>query len=188
MSGEVIQFSTVPRRSNKIQTGTRVGEDIGDNLPAEAVFGRRGRPLPEPLTDTCKNQRLRDARKDAWFHARHTTDYWHARMKWYRALSCAQDYGVGDSTSFPLIDYREPCSFVDKWRAALVKQLLTPAPDVGAVTWKRTQLAGEQYVHVGVKRERIKLAIAADAEWLAAHPTRRSIAASRQSAEPEHDQ
>ena len=74
---------------------------------------------------------------------------------------------------------------VELWRAALVKQLLTPAPDISAVTWKRAQLPGKQYAHVGVKRERIELAIAADAEWLAAHPTRRSIAAPRQSAEPE---
>jgi hypothetical protein len=47
------------------------------------------------------------------------------------------------------------------------------------VTWKRTQLADEQYKHVGVKRERIEYAITADAEWLAAHPTKRSIAATR---------
>jgi hypothetical protein len=183
MSAEIFQFSTAPRRSEKIKTSTRVGEDIGDNLPAEVVLGRRGRPLPEPLTDTCKNQRLRDARKDAWFHARQTTDYWRARMKWQNALSWAQRNGIGDSASFPLVDHRH--SFVDKWREALVKQLLTPAPDVGAVTWKRAQLAAKQYVHVGVRRERIEQAIAADAEWLAAHPTRRSIAASRQSAEPE---
>jgi hypothetical protein len=188
MSAEIFQFSTAPRRSEKIKTSTRVGEDIGDNLPAEAVFSRRGRPLPEPLTDTCKNQRLRDARKGAWNHARFTAEYWRARMNWHSALSCAQDHGIGDSASFPLVDYRERYSFVDKWRTALVKQLLAPAPDVSAVTWKRTQLAGEQYVQVGVKRERIEQAIAADAEWLAAHPTRRSIAASRQSADPEVQQ
>jgi hypothetical protein len=64
-------------------------------------------------------------------------------------------------------------------RAALMKQLLTPAPDLGAVTWKRARLADEQYKHVGVTRERIEYAIAADAEWLAAHPTKRSIAATR---------
>jgi hypothetical protein len=186
MSAEIFQFSTAPRRSAKIKTSTRVGEDIGDNLPAEITLGRTGRPLAEPLTDTCRNQRLRDARKDAWNDARHTTDYWRARLKWHSALSIAQHWGIGDSTSFPLADdHEERYSLVDKWRAALVKQLLTPAPDVGAVTWKRTQLAAERYTYVGVKRERIEYAIAADAEWLAAHPTKRSIAASRQSAEPE---
>jgi hypothetical protein len=67
MSGEIIQFSTAPRRTQKIQTSTRIGEEIGNNLPAE--FFRRARPLPEPTTDTCRNQRLRDARKDAWWTA-----------------------------------------------------------------------------------------------------------------------
>ena len=87
-----------------------------------------------------------------------------------------------------MLHYKEHWRLVELWRAALVKQLLTPAPDLGAVTWKRTQLADEQYKHVGVKRERIELAIAADAEWLAAHPTKRSIAASRQSSTPERDE
>jgi hypothetical protein len=187
MSCEIIQFSTAPR-SEKIKTSTRVGEDIGDNLPAEITLGRTGRPLPEPLTETCRNQRLRDARKDAWNHARHTTDYWRARMKWHSALSCAQRYGIGDSASFTSADYPERYSFVDMWRAALVKQLLTPAPDVAAVTWKRTQLADGQYEHAGVKRERIEHAIATDAEWLAAHPTKRSIAASRHSSKPEQEE
>jgi hypothetical protein len=180
MSCEIIQFSTArlsAKRVDEIEASTR----------AIVAVGGRDRPLPEPLTDTCKNQRLRDARKDAWNHARHTTDYWRARMKWHHKLEAAQKYGIGDSASFPLVDYPERYSFVGKWREALVKQLLTPAPDVGAVTWKRTQLAGEEYTHVGAGRERIELAIAADAKWLAAHQTRRSIAASRQSAEPEQE-
>ena len=137
------------------------------------------------LTETAKNSRLRDARKTAWNHACHTTDYWRARMKWHGALSWAQNYGIGDSGSFPPADDGGRYSFVDEWRAALVKQLLTPAPDVSAVIWKRTQLAGEQYAYVGVKRERIERAIADDVAFLEAHPTRRSIAGSRQSSKPE---
>jgi hypothetical protein len=188
MSAEIFQFSTAPRRSVKIKTSTRVGEDIGDNLPAEVVLGRCGRPLPEPLTDTCKNQRLRDARK-----SRVERRAPHRRLlaradEVARRASCAQTWHVADTNTHAKSDHKERWMLVDLWRAALVKRLLTPAPDVGAVTWKWAQLAGEQYKHVGVKRERIELAIAADAEWLAAHPTRRSIAASRQSAEPEAEQ
>jgi hypothetical protein len=126
MSAEIFQFATAPKRAAKNMTSTRVG-DIGDNLPAEVVLGRRGRPLPEPLTKTCKNQRLRDARKDAWNHARRTTNYWHARREWHDALSVAQSYGIGDSPSFPPVDSPERCSFVGKWREAPVKQFLTPA-------------------------------------------------------------
>ena len=66
------------------------------------------------------------------------------------------------------------------WREALVKQMLTPAPDVAAINWKRTQIRAAQYRHIGVKSERLQRAIDADVEWLEAHPTRKSIAASRQ--------
>jgi hypothetical protein len=66
-----------------------------------------------------------------------------------------------------------------------VKQLLTPAPDIGAVTWKRAQLRAENYRYSDVKPERIERAIADDVAFLAAHPTRRSVAASRQSSKPE---
>jgi len=42
MSAEIFQFSTAPRRLEKIKTSTRVGEDIGDNLPAEIEFRSPG--------------------------------------------------------------------------------------------------------------------------------------------------
>ncbi|MGY2903669.1 hypothetical protein [Bradyrhizobium sp. URHC0002] len=58
---------------------------------------------------------------------------------------------------------------VDLWRAALVAQMLPPAFDVAGAASSRT-----------VKPERLQRAIEADIEWLEAHPTRKSIAASRQ--------
>ena len=42
------------------------------------------------------------------------------------------------------------------------------------------QMRGRQLRHTGVKPERLQYAIDADVEWLEAHPTRKSIAASRQ--------
>ena len=42
-----------------------------------------------------------------------------------------------------------------------------------AITWKRAQLKGRGFHYVPVKKERVERAIAADAEFLAAHPTRR---------------
>jgi hypothetical protein len=187
MSAEIFQFSTAPRRSVKIKTSTRVGEDIGDNLPAEVVLGRCGRPLPEPLTDLQEPTSPRCPQSRVERRAPHRRLLARADEVARRA-SCAQTWHVADTNTHAKSDHKERWMLVDLWRAALVKRLLTPAPDVGAVTWKWPQLAGEQYKHVGVKRERIELAIAADAEWLAAHPTRRSIAASRQSAEPEAEQ
>jgi hypothetical protein len=60
---------------------------------------------------------------------------------------------------------------VDRWREALVKQLLTPAPDLMSVTWKKAALAQGQYRYVGVSDQRIERAIA-DLAFLTAHPAR----------------
>jgi hypothetical protein len=113
------------------------------------------------------------------------TSYWRARLNWHFALGFAQDCGIADADRFPPAENESRLSLVDTWRAALVKQLLTPAPDIGAVAWKRAQLRAENYRYSDVKPERIERAIADDVAFLEAHPTRRSIAASRQSSGPE---
>jgi hypothetical protein len=69
-------------------------------------------------------------------------------------------------------DHRMP--MVAKWRAALVKQLLTPAPTTAAVSWKQAALARGEYRYTGVKPELIECAIANDLAFLAAHPVCRS--------------
>ncbi|HWX13299.1 MAG TPA: hypothetical protein VNY06_00220 [Methylocella sp.] len=83
------------------------------------------------MTETCKNQRLRDARRDVWRHASALTSYWRARLDWHTALSCAQDRGIADADRLPPADNESRMALVDTWRAALVKQLPTPAPDAG---------------------------------------------------------
>jgi len=60
---------------------------------------------------------------------------------------------------------------VDRYRDALNKQLLTPAPDVASVNWKRRELKS-----YGVKKEIVEKAIADDIAILDAHPTRNSRA------------
>jgi hypothetical protein len=61
---------------------------------------------------------------------------------------------------------------IGRYREALVKQLLTPAPDLRSVTWKQAALASRQFRHTSVKSERIERAIAEDLAFLAAHPIR----------------
>jgi hypothetical protein len=114
------------------------------------------------------------------------TDYWRARLNWSSALPTAQQYNVADANSYPKCDDygKDRILLVDLWRTALVKQMLTPAPDVAAIAWKRAQLRAENYLYTPVKPERLQRAIDADVEWLAAQPTRKSIAAARQSSKP----
>jgi hypothetical protein len=131
---------------------------------------------PETLTTTCKNQRMRLSRRDAWWAAERLTRYWRARLDWWSALSLAQTYNVADANSYPkchedgLSDDR--LSLVDLWRTALMKQMLTPAPDMAAVNWKRVQLRGGVHRHTAVKPEKLERAIEADVQWLNDHPMR----------------
>jgi hypothetical protein len=134
---------------------------------------------PETLTATCRNQRMRLSRRDACWATRDLTAYWRARLDWHSALSHAQCHGIADANSFPKCDEgKDRFALVDLWRAALVKQMLTPAPDVAAIAWKRAQIRAENFRYADVKPERLQHAIDADVEWLKAHPTKKSIAAS----------
>ena len=183
----VIQFSTSrlsAKRTAEIEVSAGAIIASVHQIPTEPILSRRGRPLPEPRTESCRNQRLRLKRRNAWRAAHRLTAYWRARLDWQRALSTAQDHDVGDAKSFPPCDDSGSSRIVlvDLWRAALVAQMLTPAFDVAGVNWKRSQLRAVQYRYCAekVKSERLQHAIEADIEWLEAHPTRKSVAASRQ--------
>ncbi len=126
------------------------------------------------LSTTCKNSRLRQARKDAWNRASRTTSYWRARLNWHNELGCAQEWGLADSGCFPPASEEDRFSLVETWRAAVVRQLLTPAPNVADVAWKRAKLGGHDFPYLPVKPERVERVIADDEAFLAAHPVRRS--------------
>jgi hypothetical protein len=172
MSAEIFQFSTALRRSKKIKTSTRVGEDIDDNLPAEVTCGRASRPLLPHATETAKNLRIRIARRDVWRQAERTRRYWLARADWVDALGTAQRWKVADSAS--LAENGDRITLIRMWREALVEQLLTPAPDMGAVAWKRTTLKTDKFKQLPITMAQAEQAIAVDVAFLAAHPTRRS--------------
>jgi hypothetical protein len=106
-------------------------------------------------------------------------------MDWESALGLAQEHNIADANSFPKIAHGELYTssrlvLVELWRTALVAQMLTPAPNVEAITWKRSQLRDRQWHHIGIKDDPILKAITNDEAWLAAHPSRKSPAASRQ--------
>jgi len=174
---EIFQFSTAPRRS--IKTSTRVGEDIGDNLPAEMEFrspGWKARKAEKAANRsvTAINSDLRKERRDVWRAAEALTRYWRARFEFEQVSSTS---GLADSPEGRKF-YQErapgPFDSVAKWREALIAQLLTPAPDTGAITWKRATFAAGQHKHTDTKPARIERAIADDEAWLAAHPTKRT--------------
>jgi hypothetical protein len=126
------------------------------------------------LSFTAANGIIRKERYEVWRAAEAAVDYWRARMKFHSALSSAQQHDLPEGRSHPPVQEGEWGSIVDKWRMALVQQLLTPAPTAGAIAWKKAALIQEQFKYVGVKPERIERAIADDVAFLAAHPVRQS--------------
>jgi hypothetical protein len=177
MSAEIFQFSTAPRRS--IKTSTRVGEDIGDNLPAEIDLRSPGwkarqaeRAANRPAT--AINSDLRKERRTAWRAAEAATRYWRVRLEFEDAISCAQSHDISEGRLQPAVDRDRRRSIVGTYREAEVRQLLTPAWDANSVKWKEATFAKGQHKYTDVNPKQIERAIAADVAWLAGHPTKKS--------------
>lgn len=137
-------------------------------MPVKFDMAPRRHPR-EVQTATAKNGRLGEQRRNAWRVADAATRYWRTLIDFDDACGFAQRHGIRESFAHSPGD--RGCN-VRQWREALVKQLLTPAPDAGSIEWKRRTFASGQHRHISMKPERIERVIAADVEWLAAHPTR----------------
>jgi hypothetical protein len=175
MSCEIIQFSTAARNSPKRRKPIvrAAGTSRMSRVELEQEPERPARDEGK-LTVTCQNGRLRDERHEAWRMAEAATRYWRTRMDFEDAVSWAQRMGTPESRSHPAVNEDGPMPMVGRYRAALVKQLLTPAWDVASVKWKQMALARGDHRYTDVKSERIERAIADDLAFLAAHPVRRS--------------
>jgi hypothetical protein len=182
MNCEIIEFSSfaAARTAEKATKAGRARSHRQARADKRAAKLLEVTTAPENFSETCRNHRMRQSRRDAWWAADRLTDYWRARFKWQYALEVAQQYGVADSASLPSAKDENRFGLVDRWRDAIVQQILTPAPDQGHVNWKRAQLRSGEHAYTKVKPERLQQAIDADVEWLAAHPSRKSIAATRQ--------
>ncbi|RUU59941.1 hypothetical protein [Mesorhizobium sp. M2C.T.Ca.TU.002.02.1.1] len=125
-------------------------------------------PLPRAaLVDTAYNSAMRQARQRAWREAKRTT----------LAYGCACDLALWfdhrpikglEALHEHLGGNEKRANLVNERRRLTALQILTPAPDKGAVKWKRFA-AKDRYLPIS--HEQIEAAIAADEAWLAAHPT-----------------
>ena len=176
MSCEIIQFSTAAQaaRTATHQPAAAEVTATGARVLTPRQLRRAGKPeLPPPATETAKNARIRTERNDAWWLAERTAEYWQARYKWRNALATAQRWGIADAQSFPSAD-ESWSGQVDKWRETVAKQLITPAPTLAAVAWKRAKIKSDEFKWLPISLARAERAIADDLAFLAAHPTRRS--------------
>jgi hypothetical protein len=126
------------------------------------------------LSATAGNGQLRVARCEVWREAETIREYWKARLGMESAISCAQRHGLPEGNNHPPHNPDERWTLLVNWRQAIAQQLLTPAPDARAVTWKKAAMADGQHEFTDIKTERIERAIADDLAFLAAHPVRRS--------------
>ena len=127
----------------------------------------------EGLTETAKNGQLRSDRRDVWREADAVMDYWYVSMKMDGVISRVQRHGTPEGELHPTRNPKDYWQLVVKYRQAWARLMLTPAPDMQSVTWKRAQLKAENHKHTDLKTERIERAIADDVEFLKAHPSRR---------------
>ena len=123
-------------------------------------------------TITLQNKRLRDGHRAAWWEADAIQQYWRVRLDLQDAVARVQMHDLSEGDHHPPQSPDERWGLLANWREALVQQLLTAAPDVAAVNWKRKALARGQHKFTDVKTERIERAIVEDVAFLDAHPTR----------------
>jgi hypothetical protein len=174
---QIINFDVSRRKNGRPQE--RASLSTGDVETVRQMVREemdKGRPA-SPRSATAESSDLRHERHEVWRRAAAAVDYWIARLKFERAVVDAQRLGLPEGRSHAIADDGNDHQLVGKYRAALAKQLLTPAWDANSVKWKQAKLASERassYYTLTVKPERIERAIAEDLAFLAAHPTKRS--------------
>jgi hypothetical protein len=160
------------RRQRRSPNGTPEERAALQEIVAEETDAR---PPARSLSITGENERSRQERGEVWRMAEAATRYWKLRLDFQFAVSYAQQVGIPEGRDHPADpEDRGRRPMVEKYRAALVRQLLTPAPNVAAVAWKRAKLSGSDFPDLPVKPERVERVIADDVAFLDAHPTRRS--------------
>ena len=141
MSCEIIQFSTAARPKRGKAIVRAAGTSRMSRVDLEQEPERPARDEGE-LSTTCKNGRLRKGRQEVWRMAEAATSYWKARLDFQSAVSWAQQMGVPEGRDHPADpEDRDRGPNVGRYRAALVRQLLTPAWDGASVKWKQAAFA-----------------------------------------------
>ncbi|MET4490677.1 hypothetical protein [Bradyrhizobium sp. LA7.1] len=128
--------------------------------------------------DISLNENLRELRKEAWRRAGAKVRFLRALLEMYEAASGAQQYGLSVARDAPVLDEVERFSLVENWRRAVLEQLLTPAPTVGDLDWKRRRAASlNPYDWVGATPKQVEKALAKDETFLRSFPARSPIRA-----------
>lgn len=125
--------------------------------------------------DIALNENLRDLRKEPWRRADAKVRFLNAMLEMYDAAGGAQRHGLALARDTTVLDEVERFNLVENCRRALLEQLLTPAPTVGDLAWKRRKAASlNPYDWVGATPRQVEKALAADETFLRSFPARHS--------------
>lgn len=125
--------------------------------------------------DISLNEHLRDLRKEPWRRAEAKAKFLDALLDVHDAARYAHDLGLACVSDISVQAEDERWRLVQSCRQARIEQLLTPAPTVGDLTWKRRKAASlSPYDWVGATPEQVEKALAADETFLRSFPARHS--------------
>src|SRR5258708_15453150 len=127
--------STPRRFTPKIVGGIdHLPDDRSRKQSTDAHESADARRPAESLSITAQNGHLREQRHEIWRAAEAATRYWRLRLDFQSAVSWAQRMGVPEGRDHPADpEDRDRGPNVERYRASLVRQLLTPAWDVASV-------------------------------------------------------
>lgn len=143
-------------------------------LPTENVVEPApGKARRQSQTETGKNAKIRQQRREAWWQSERRVEYWKACMKMHSAIRSAQLAGLPEGDNHQTVEDWHWHPIIDGYRKAIAELLLTPASTLLNVAWKQKAFAAEQHKYTDLSSERVEAAIARDLKFLAEHPTRR---------------
>lgn len=139
----------------------------------QRISARMNGETADRVTVLARNEQLRAERLEVWKRAAALTEYFHAMARFNLAVRMAQREGIPAARhchpTMEIEDYTLP---MREYRMAHFAQLLTPAPDVASVCWKRRQAFGRRADWDAASLAQIKASIVADEEFLKSHPVR----------------
>jgi hypothetical protein len=164
----VIQFSSGAPGVHRDRQKRRHQRAVTQFSPPKAL------PAGGVSADIGLNERLRIERRTAWYAASATAEIWRGRMRMHDEITIAQRYQLPEVQGLPPAEEGDRARMLERYRRAMVARLLTPAPDMASVIWKRRVVDRfSPWDWMDVTPERVERAIADDEAFLKAHPTRR---------------
>ena len=174
MSAQIIQFSTLAEAAaeKRLSQGDQKGALNRFRTARRAKREERLAIPRDQLTETAFNKHERDRLKDAWSAAEAARQYWRAKLDLEDAISRVRSHGLPEGRGEKEYSPTDRDAYLEAWRAALIVQMKTQAPDMLAIAWKKGQLSNYTFRNADVQKQCQQI-IAADEKWLKDHPTRR---------------